>query len=131
MTSTGRIARIALPVYWLALFTATHWPRVPIPGEIPNSDKLLHFTAFALLAVLFWVFVRARGRLGPRTVWIAAAVLLPYAGLDEWLQQFTGRYTDAMDFLANATGVAVALAVLELLRRFSGAGSTNPSSSDR
>jgi VanZ family protein len=122
-----RVSRIALPVYWLALFTATHYPRVPDPAQIPNGDKVLHFGAFAVLASLWWAFVRP---VGGRGVWLAAAVLIPYAALDEWLQQFTGRFTDPMDFVANAAGVAVALAVLEVRRRVSGARSGSRPSID-
>jgi VanZ family protein len=109
-----RIWIVALPVYWALLFTATHYPRVRIPGEIPHSDKLVHFTAFGLLAFLFW---RA---LDPKTsrfvVW-AGPLLIGYAGLDEWLQQFVGRFTDFNDFIANGTGIACVLGVLELRRR--------------
>ena len=113
----ARAAQIALPVYWLALFVATHYPRVPIPGEVPHGDKLVHFAAFGLLAFLFWQFVAARRPLGPRFVLAAAAILVPYAALDEWLQQFVGRHTDPADFVANTAGVVAVLAVLEVLRR--------------
>jgi VanZ family protein len=112
----NRAARIALPVYWVLLFVATHYPRVRIPGEIPHSDKIVHFGAFGLLAVLYWLFARARG-LSPRFVWVSSAILIAYAGLDEYLQQFFGRYTDLMDFVANTIGIVVALAVLETHRR--------------
>lgn len=103
--------QIALVGYWGLLFFATHYPRVAIPGEIPNSDKLVHFGAFGGLAFLFWVAVRPR-------LWVAAAILIPYAGLDEWLQQFTGRFTDLMDFVANTIGIVVVLGALALHRRY-------------
>lgn len=109
--------RFVLPVYWVLLAVATHYPRVRIPGEIPNSDKVVHLVAFGLLALLFWRFFAARRLLGARFVWIAAAILISYAALDEYLQQFFGRTTDAVDFAADAAGIAVVLAVLELRRR--------------
>ncbi|MFN0250895.1 MAG: VanZ family protein [Kofleriaceae bacterium] len=108
---------VALPAYWALLFTATHYPRVKIPGELPHGDKLLHFGAFGVLAFLFWQFASARGPLHRRFVWIAAVVLVPYAALDEWLQQFVGRFTDVMDFIANTAGIVVVLGVLEGYRR--------------
>jgi VanZ family protein len=112
--------RVALPVYWSALLLATHYPRVRIPGEIPSSDKLVHFLAFGILALLFWRFLTARARPPTAaTVWIAAAVLVPYATLDEYTQQFVGRYTDLMDWIANVAGVVSTLAALELRRRLS------------
>ena len=111
--------RIALPLYWIALFTATHYPHVPVPGEIPQSDKAIHLVAFGLLAFLFWCFLAARKRpLTGASVWIAAAVLIPYATIDELSQQFVGRYTDLADWVANVAGVAGVLAVLELHRRW-------------
>jgi VanZ family protein len=112
-----RLALVALPLYWVALFIATHYPRVRLPGEIPQGDKILHFSAFGLLAVLFWAFTRVRRKIGPHFVWGSAAGLVAYAGLDEWLQQFVGRYTDLNDFFANAAGITTVSIVLELLRR--------------
>jgi len=109
---------IALPVYWLALAAATHYPRVRIPGEIPNSDKAVHFAAFGLLALLLWRFMAARARpLTAAAVWIAAAVLIAYAALDEYTQQFVGRYTDLADWIADVAGIAGVLAALEIRRR--------------
>jgi VanZ family protein len=111
--------RIALPVYWIALFAATHYPRVRIPGEIPGSDKAVHFVAFGLLAFLGWRFLAARTRpLTAASVWIAAAVLIAYATLDEYTQQFVGRYTDLADWLADLAGIICVLAALELRRRW-------------
>ncbi|HSK00750.1 MAG TPA: VanZ family protein [Kofleriaceae bacterium] len=110
--------RVALPVYWLALFAATHYPRVRVPGEIPQSDKAVHFAAFGLLAWLFWRLLAARARpLTAASVWIAAAVLAAYATLDEYTQQFVGRHTDLADWIANLAGILGVLAVLELRRR--------------
>jgi VanZ family protein len=108
---------VALPVYWITLATLTHYPRVRIPGEIPSSDKVVHFGAFGLLAFLWWQLVAVRGRLAGSTVWIAAALLIAYAALDEYTQQFVGRYTDLADGVANTAGIACVLIALELRRR--------------
>lgn len=113
-----RAALVALPVYWVLLATATHYPRVRIPGEVPHGDKLLHFAAFGLLAALCWWFAHARRWITPRFVWLAAAVLIPYAALDEYLQQFVGRHTDPYDFVADAGGIVAVLAALEAYRRW-------------
>jgi len=114
-----RVWQIALGLYWILLFTATHYPRVVIPGELPHGDKLLHFGAFGALAFLFWRAISVR-------VWVAAAILIPYAALDEWLQQFFGRFTDLMDFVANTTGIVVVLAAGALLHK-----RTTPTSPER
>lgn len=105
---------VTLPVYWGLLFLATHYPRVRIPGEIPHSDKLIHFAAFGLLAFLFWRALRPRTN---RFIAWAGPLLIGYAGLDEWLQQFVGRFTDFNDFIANTAGIVAVLGVLEAIRR--------------
>ena len=116
-TVWDRAALIALPVYWIALAVATHYPSVTVPDQVPGNDKTIHFTAFGLLAFLRWRFELARRPIGARFVWTAGAVLLAYAALDEYLQQFFGRFTDPLDFVANATGIVVVLISLEIVRR--------------
>jgi VanZ family protein len=118
-----RLALVALPVYWVALFAATHYPRVRLPDEIPHSDKIAHVGAFGLLAFLCWAFMRARREIGPRYFWVSTPVLLAYAALDEWLQQFFGRHTDLYDFFADAAGIVTVSIVIFVAsrRRRSGA----------
>ena len=106
-----------LPAYWIFLFCSTHLPRLQTPGP-PQSDKLLHFGAFGLLAFLFWRGCEsASGGVGPRFVWTALPILIAYAGLDEYLQQFVGRGSDWEDFAADTVGILVTLTVLEWRRR--------------
>lgn len=116
-TRRDRAALVALPAYLALLFTATHYPRVRIPGQLPHGDKLVHFAAFGLLAFLAWQFGRALRPLGARFVWGCGAALIAYAALDEYLQQFVGRFTDVVDFAANSAGIAGVLAALEVHRR--------------
>lgn len=106
-----------LPAYWIFLFLATHLPRLRLGGP-PQSDKLLHFVAFATLAFLFWRCCESACRaLGARFVWTALPLLIVYAGLDEYLQQFVGRGSDWEDFGADVAGIALTLGVLEWQRR--------------
>lgn len=116
-TAWDRAALFALPAYWILLAIATHYPRVTIPDQVPGNDKLVHFTAFGLLAFLRWRFALARRPVGARFVWTAGVVLIVYAALDEYLQQYVGRFTDPLDFLANASGIVVVLTCLEIHRR--------------
>jgi VanZ family protein len=116
-TAWDRAALFALPAYWIALAIATHYPRVTIPDQVPGNDKLVHFTAFGLLAFLRWRFEHALRPIGARFVWTAGAVLIAYAALDEYLQKYFGRFTDPLDFLANTSGIVVVLTILEIDRR--------------
>lgn len=105
-----------LPAYWVFLFLVTHFPKLQLPGAPPSSDKVLHFVAFGGLAFLFWRFLEAQGmRMTPRVVAFSAVVLVIYAAIDEYLQQFVGRSTDLEDFLADVGGIVIALAVLSAL----------------
>jgi VanZ family protein len=110
--------RPALPLYWILLFSATHYPKVPLPAPIPQTDKVVHFAAFGLLAFLLWKCVESFDRqLSGRFVWIAWVVLGAYAALDEYLQQFVNRQTSLADWLADLAGISSVLLVLEVHRR--------------
>jgi VanZ family protein len=110
--------RGALPIYWILLFGATHYPRIRLPVRFPQSDKVAHFFAFGLLAFLFWKCIESLDRrLSRRFVWVAFTVLIAYAALDEYLQQFVNRYTSLADWLADLAGIGAVLLGLELHRR--------------
>jgi VanZ family protein len=116
--SWDRWYRRMLPAYWVFLFCATHLPKPRIPGEIPKSDKLVHFIVFGVLAFLFWRYVQTYARsLSPHFVWIAFVTLGAYAAVDEYLQQYVNRATSLSDLLANLGGIIIVLTVLEVLRR--------------
>lgn len=110
--------RRVFPAYWVFLFLSTHLPNLRL--DIPlSSDKRAHVIAFGILAFLFWRFVETFRRPVPSaTVYYAAVVLVVYAGLDEYLQQFVGRGTDWMDWLADLLGLGVVLVLLEARRRW-------------
>lgn len=66
----------------------------------PHTDKLLHFLAFALLALpLIWQNPR-------HTLWLTPAALI-YGGTIELLQPNVGRSAEWLDFLADAAGIAL------------------------
>jgi VanZ family protein len=78
-----------------------------IPGpKIHNFDKLVHFSAFGLLATLV-------ARVGPGwrgAVW-ALIITSAFGASDEWHQSFVpGRSCDFFDWLADTLGAAVAVA---------------------
>lgn len=105
-----RVVRLALPLYWIALAAATHYPTVNIPGTFEWRDKVVHLVCFGLLAFLFVRFATPR-------LAVALAVLIPYAALDEWTQQFVGRYTELADWIANVSGIVLVVLGFGLVRR--------------
>jgi len=116
-----RAVQVALPVYWVILFTLTHLPRMRIPGRIPQSDKLAHCVAYALLAWLLWRFVATfRRAMDARTALVLWLIVALYGALDEWLQSFVGRDMDLRDWLADMAGATAVLALLAWRRPASG-----------
>jgi VanZ family protein len=112
-----RTWQLALAGFWIALFVSTHIPSsVPILPK-PGFDKVVHFTAFAILAgLLATTWQMAGGHLTTRhlvAVWI---VLVLYAALDEWTQIPVGRDCSIWDWTADALGVMFALVLFAQLR---------------
>ena len=104
---------------WLtaALFVYVSWEALrPDPGgsSIDQLDKLLHFMAFATLAVSS-ALASSRGR---RSHWTIAALLLLYGALIEIVQAYVpGRDSSWLDLMADGVGIAAGLGLVTLLRR--------------
>lgn len=85
------------------------------PPEPPGvSDKLLHFGAFAVLALLsLRALAGARWRrVTPWTLIGCVVITLLYGIKDEWHQLYTpGRTSDVMDVAADLSGGLVAAVV--------------------
>jgi VanZ family protein len=116
MTVYGvRIATILLVIYWIAVFTGTHLPKVHIPGP-QNTDKVIHFGAFTVLAFLMaWAIPTRMGQ--PNwNVLISAAVCMSYAAFDEFTQIPVGRTADLNDWLADCAGITFGLTVYLVTR---------------
>lgn len=113
------LSKIALAAFWLALFIATHLPKeaaVPLPAQW--GDKLLHFSAYMLLALLLaTVWELAGGVLTIRHLVFAWLAILLYGAFDEISQSFVGRDCELLDWTADALGAALGLAIFLLLRR--------------
>ena len=110
--------RRILPAYWFFLFSATHLPKLSLPGGVSFTDKIAHAVAFGILAFLFWRFAETlHYPLSRKFVWIAMFSLGAYAAFDEWLQPLVGRGAEPMDWVVDVLGIALVLAVLERQRR--------------
>ena len=88
------------------VFVVTHIPRLAVGTSDSPIDKLVHATAYGVLAALFLL---ARWW---RPVWPALAALAAWAALDEITQAIPGlgRTADLDDWLADVTGMSIAAA---------------------
>lgn len=122
------LLRIVFGLYFLALFAATHLPvPVVLVSVVSLFDLLIHCAAFFVLTVLailtfYWRFKpQFRGcsdgfGLVPTRVpsFILPILLIAYAALDEYLQQFVNRYPDMRDWLADTVGILLAWGILRV-----------------
>jgi VanZ family protein len=114
---------VCLGGYWLVLCAATHWPNPwPAGGTPQYPDKLVHFTAYGILAFLA---VFALGACCPNQsrracAWRSLAVLaavIAYGLLDEFTQPWTGRDFDWFDWAADIGGATCGAAISLLLMK--------------
>ncbi|HBS29890.1 MAG TPA: hypothetical protein DEB06_10690 [Phycisphaerales bacterium] len=105
-----RGARIAFAFFALLLVTATHWPRLTVPGPGPRPDLMIHFVAFGVWTGLLIASGFFGAALSGRNVLVSAGVALAYAALDEATQGLPalGRTAALDDWLANAAGIVAA-----------------------
>ena len=112
------LSKIALGLFWLALFTGTHIPPTThIPLEAHWGDKVLHFSAYMMLALLLaTVWELAGGVLTLRHLVFAWLAILAYGAFDELSQMLVDRDCELLDWIADATGAAVGLTIFVVLR---------------
>jgi len=112
-----RAVRLAILIcYWLILFVATHLPDSVLHVPERGFDKVLHFSAFALLAALLAGAYRPAGGLSGGRAFGLWLIMALYAGGDEWTQTYFSRDADVRDFIADVVGAALALLFLVWLR---------------
>lgn len=106
---------IVLCLYWPALFILTHIPRVPNIA-LHSPDYFMHFVAYFILTILFWVAARGFERPSLRKSFTYKVIVLfaLYALMDELTQTFVGRSCSEKDLISDCVGVLIALLVLYL-----------------
>lgn len=126
----GRSVALAFAILALAWMGAIFWVSSgPVPPVVPDQlldllvKKAGHFTAYALLAVLWWLALRGRaslgGRVTPGLVLVAAfAIATVYAGTDELHQSLNPtRHPSIVDVGIDALGAAAGLWLVPRLLR--------------
>ncbi|GJQ64459.1 MAG: teicoplanin resistance protein VanZ [Melioribacteraceae bacterium] len=103
---------IPLIVYWIILFTATSLPGRSLPKLfITFGDKLKHFAAYLILAILLSITLRLQNkypRLKDEYVKYTVVISSIYGIFDEIHQIFIpGRSFDLLDYVADLAGIAL------------------------
>lgn len=105
-------------IFWLSSRSV-----LPIPMLFTHEDKLVHASAYALMAWLAWqVFGQRRPASWP-LVGICVLFCSLYGASDEWHQSFVpGRDADVFDWLADTIGAGLSVMVLFWIQRRSSIG---------
>jgi VanZ family protein len=108
---------LAAAVWMLLIFVLSaqsHLPSAPQPLLDLLLKKGAHFSAYGILALLFWRALEGR----PRALGWAWLLAVLYAVSDEWHQSFVAlRHPQATDVLIDGCGAATALLVAALIVR--------------
>jgi VanZ family protein len=110
-----------LIIYWMILFVATTLPSKDLP-TVHVSDKIEHFTAYFILAVLLNLAMMFQNKYIyiKRKAWLfTLVIIMTYAGLDEIHQLFIpGRDCELFDWIADSSGVLLGIGLVKLLVNF-------------
>jgi len=102
-----RKVSLLLVCLWAGLiFYLSHQPGTLVQPLFPQQDKLLHFTAYAILGFLGMGSVRAMAHgYRPQQAWLVCLLVGLYGITDEFHQYFIpGRTVDGFDVMADIAG---------------------------
>jgi VanZ family protein len=103
----SRMVFLLLACLWAGvIFYLSHQPSLPLQSLFPMQDKVMHFTAYAILGFLGMGSVRAMTH-GYRSeqAWLVCLLVSLYGVSDEFHQYFIpGRHADVLDVLADIAG---------------------------
>jgi VanZ family protein len=112
---------IPLAIYWIILFAATTIPTDAVPQLFNAQDKLEHFSAYSILAVLLLLtlhFQQKNRLLNRRAILFTFIFLALYGAVDELHQYFIpGRYCDIYDWSADIIGGLLGLLLVSFFIR--------------
>jgi VanZ family protein len=106
---------IALVLYWLTMFTATHVPQAPQPLPPAFTDKWQHYVAYAGLGFLLAAWRQSRRALTMQASLVLFAIAVLYGAFDEVTQPFFGRDAELLDWRSDIIGAASGIALCALI----------------
>lgn len=101
--------------YWLAMFVATHIPSKVVP-DLHVTDKVEHFAAYGLLAMLMGGYAWARRWCLWRSAIWPIVIGAIYGAVDELTQPYFNRACDIRDWRADVIGAVLGTAIILLAR---------------
>lgn len=106
-----------LILYCGLIFFVSSLPKVPLPDEIPNQDKFLHFAAYGVMAALAWRCFRHHvEEIGRLTIFCVGFCLL-YGLSDELHQYFVpGRNSSLYDVAADLFGAIFSVYLIRVFK---------------
>jgi VanZ family protein len=109
---------LILVFYWPMIFIGTHLPRPP-EIRIYGHDKTLHFCAYFLLTLMFWLarYGARRPSFLRRGLYFTILLMALYGAMDEITQPLAHRTTDLMDWISDVSGAMTAIGAIYVLRR--------------
>jgi VanZ family protein len=109
---------VPLTLYCVFIFIQS---QLPVPFEMPDVshfDKLLHFGAYGVMAILFYrTYLAGWPQAMKRTLIWASVISTALYGLSDEIHQFfvPARSADPLDWLADAVGGAVGALIYQRL----------------
>jgi VanZ family protein len=98
-------------IYWLS-----DQHSLPTPALFENQDKLFHAGAYFVMSLLAWRSFRHSVNSPIILALVSIAFCSLYGASDEWHQSFVvGRSSDVLDWLADTSGAAVGIFLLNKL----------------
>ncbi|MDQ6993912.1 MAG: VanZ family protein [Mariprofundus sp.] len=95
---------VLFAAYCLLIYVLSNQSQLPVPDVFESQDKLIHSTAYAGMAWLFWQ--TWQGKLSNRLLPLYTVFFCSLYGVtDEWHQSFiVGRDASFFDWLADTLG---------------------------
>jgi VanZ family protein len=100
-------------IYWLS-----DQETLPTPHLFDSEDKLIHFGAYFVMGLLAWRSFRHLISSSIILTLLSIVFCSLYGAFDEWHQSFVmGRFSDALDWLADTSGAIAGVFLLHKLRK--------------
>ena len=99
--------------FWIVLviwFVLSHTPADQLPEDPIVSDKLIHFMAYLLIALLRAFSISRPYKLSFN--WLTP--LIVFAAFDEWSQGFFQRFPSFADFAFDLLGILIAALIFRV-----------------